>query len=168
MRPENSGFLLPEPPVSLKDVLLLLCPCRGGSRGRGEGVVTPLWEVFELVWSQLDDDVEGILGERHFISQILGNEVRRWKTLWQSTDRVLPNNLLLAIGDCDEDAFPNIHRLLSFPPSFAPHRSQAQKLSDRFHLKRIKTCSRSEDTCWKSILWSCSDRHAIVEVDDEI
>ena len=91
MRPENSGFLLPEPPVSLKDVLLLLCPCRGGSRGRVEGVVTPLWEVFELVWSQLDDDVEGILGERHFISQILGNEVRRWKTLWQSTDRVLPN-----------------------------------------------------------------------------
>ena len=42
----------------------------------------------------------------------LGNEVRRWKTLWQSTDRVLPNNLILAIGDCDEDAFPNIHHLL--------------------------------------------------------
>ena len=65
------------------------------------------------------------------------------------------NNLLLAIGDCDEDGFPNIHRLLSFPPSFAPHRSQAQKLSDRFHLKRIKTCSRStmsEDTCRKAIL----------------
>ena len=59
----------------------------------------------------------------------------------------------------------------SFPSSFAPQRSQAQKLSDRFHLKRIKTCSRStmsEDPCWKAILWSCSDRHAIVEVDDEI
>ena len=72
IRPENSGFLLPEPPVSLKDVLLLLCPCSGGSRGRVEGVATPppLWEVFELVWSQLYDEVEGMLGERHFISQI--------------------------------------------------------------------------------------------------
>jgi len=25
---------------------------------------------------------------------------------------VLPNNLLLAIGDFDEDAFPNVHRRL--------------------------------------------------------
>ena len=39
----------------------------------------------------------------------LGNEVSRWKTLWQSTDRELPNNLLLAL---DEGAFPNIYRLL--------------------------------------------------------
>ena len=39
----------------------------------------------------------------------LGNEVRRWKTLWQSTDRELPNNLLLAL---DEGVFLNIYRLL--------------------------------------------------------
>ena len=39
----------------------------------------------------------------------LGNEVRRWKTLWQSTDRELPNNLLIVL---DEGAFPNIYRLL--------------------------------------------------------
>ena len=85
--------------MSLKDVLLLLCPCSGGSRGRVEGgggrgggggggggaagapgggvwgLQPPppppsLWEVFELVWSQLYDEVEGMLGERHFISQI--------------------------------------------------------------------------------------------------
>ena len=31
---------------------------------------------------------------------------------WQSTDRELPNNLILALGVCDEDAFPNICRLL--------------------------------------------------------
>ena len=42
----------------------------------------------------------------------LGNEVRRWKTLWQSTDRELPNSLLLALGVCNEDAFRNIYRLL--------------------------------------------------------
>jgi len=60
----------------------------------------------------------------------LGSEVR--KTLWQSTDRELPKNLLLiAIGDdCDEDAFPTSIAIWSFP---APYRSQAQKLSDRFH-----------------------------------
>ena len=29
------------------------------------------------------------------------------ETLWQSKDRELPNNLV-----CDEDAFPNIYRLL--------------------------------------------------------
>ena len=42
----------------------------------------------------------------------LGNEVLRWQTLWQPTDIELPDNLLLALGVCDEDAFPNIHRLL--------------------------------------------------------
>ena len=42
----------------------------------------------------------------------LGNEVCRRKTLWQSTDRELPNNLLLALNVCDEDAFSNIYRLL--------------------------------------------------------
>ena len=31
---------------------------------------------------------------------------------WQLTDRELPNNLILALGVCDEDAFPNICRLL--------------------------------------------------------
>ena len=61
----------------------------------------------------------------------LGNEVSIWKTLWQSTDRELPKNLsLIAIGDCDEDAFPTSIAFWSFP---APYRSQAQKLSDRFH-----------------------------------
>ena len=60
----------------------------------------------------------------------LGNEVSIWKTLWQSTDRELPKNLsLIAIGDCDEDAFPTSIAFWSFP---APYRSQAQKLSDRF------------------------------------
>ena len=58
-----------------------------------------------------------------------GNEVLRWKTLWQSTDRELPNNLLLALGACDEEAFSNIYRLLVIACTL----HCLQKLSDRFH-----------------------------------
>ena len=41
-----------------------------------------------------------------------GNELRRWQTMWQSTEKELQSHLLLALGACDKDAFPNIHRLL--------------------------------------------------------
>ena len=40
------------------------------------------------------------------------NGVCRWRTVWLSTNRELPNNLFLALGAWDEYAFPNIHRLL--------------------------------------------------------
>ena len=55
---------------------------------------------------QLDDEVEGMLfwGKDIPFLKSLGNEVRRWKTLWHSTDRELPNNFLLELGVCDEDA----------------------------------------------------------------
>ena len=63
---------------------------------------------------QLDDEVEGMLFWAKDIPFLksLENEVRRWKTLWQSTDRELPNNLLLVLGVSDVDALPNIYRLL--------------------------------------------------------
>ena len=63
---------------------------------------------------QLDDEMEGMLFLEKDIPflKFLGNQVRRWKTLWQSTDRELPNNLILALGVCDEDALPNIYRPL--------------------------------------------------------
>ena len=32
--------------------------------------------------------------------------------MWQSAEKELPSNLLLALVACDEDAFPNIRRLL--------------------------------------------------------
>jgi len=32
--------------------------------------------------------------------------------MWQSAEKELASNLLLALGACDVDAFPNIHRLL--------------------------------------------------------
>ena len=63
---------------------------------------------------QLDDEVEGMLfwEKDNPFAKSLGNEVLRWKTLWQSADGELPNNLLLAFGACDEADFPNIYRLL--------------------------------------------------------
>ena len=42
----------------------------------------------------------------------LGNELRRLQIMWQAAEKELPSNLLLALGARDEDAFPNIHRLL--------------------------------------------------------
>ena len=42
----------------------------------------------------------------------LGNELRRWQTMWQAAEKDLPSDLLLALGACDVDASPNIHRLL--------------------------------------------------------
>ena len=59
----------------------------------------------------MDDELEGMLlfSEKDIpFPKSLWNEVRMWKTLWQSKDWELPNNLLLALGACDEDAFPNI------------------------------------------------------------
>ena len=32
--------------------------------------------------------------------------------MWQSAEKGLPSNLLLTLGACDKDAFPNIHGLL--------------------------------------------------------
>ena len=42
----------------------------------------------------------------------LGNELRRWQSMWQSAEKELPSDLLLALGTCDVDAFPNIYHLL--------------------------------------------------------
>ena len=45
----------------------------------------------------------------------LASELRRWHALWQQKSREdevdIPNNLLLALGSCDVDSFPNIHSL---------------------------------------------------------
>ena len=81
---------------------------------------------------QLDDEVEGMLfwEKDNPFPKSLGIEVLRWKTLWQSTDRELPNNLLLALGTCDEDTFPNIYCLLVIACTLLI--TQTQKLSDGF------------------------------------
>ena len=71
----------------------------------------------------------------------LGNEVCRWQTLWQSTDRELPNNLLLALNVCDEDGFPNIYRLLVVACTLPITIAEAEQFFSL--IKCIKTCSRS-------------------------
>ena len=62
---------------------------------------------------KLDNEVDGILFWEKDIPfpKSLGNEVWRWKTLWQSTDWELPNNLLLALVACDEHPSPSSHCL---------------------------------------------------------
>ena len=91
----------------------------------------------------MDNEVQGMLYWEKDIQfpKSLGNEVRRWKTLWQLSNRELPNNLLLALGACDEDAFSNIHRLLVIACTLPITSSEAER---SFSLvKRMKTYSRS-------------------------
>ena len=45
----------------------------------------------------------------------LGNELRIWQIMRQSAEKELPSNLLLALGTCDGDAFPNIFFSLHAP-----------------------------------------------------
>jgi len=91
----------------------------------------------------LDNEVKSMLYWEKDIPfpKSLGNEVRRWKTFWQSTNRELPNNLLLALDACDEDAFPNIHRLLVIACTLPITSAEAERSFSL--MKRIKTYSRS-------------------------
>ena len=61
--------------------------------------------------------------------------------MWQSAEKELPSNLLLALGACDEDAFPNIHRLLLIACTLPISTAQAERFFSL--MKRIKTCARS-------------------------
>ena len=86
---------------------------------------------------QLDDEVSMLFWEKdNPFPKALGNEVLRWKTLWLSIDRELPNNFVLVLGAWDENAFQNIHRLLAMACTL-PITSAEPKRS--FSL----TCSRS-------------------------
>ena len=71
----------------------------------------------------------------------LGNELRRWQTMWQSAEKELPSNLLLALGACDVDVFPNIHRLLLIACTLPISSAEAERSFSL--MKRIKTCTRS-------------------------
>ena len=62
--------------------------------------------------------------------------------MWLSVEKELPSNLLLALGTCDEDAFPNIHRLLLIA-CISSAISSAEAERSFSLMKRIKTCTRS-------------------------
>ena len=59
----------------------------------------------------------------------------------QSAEKELPNDLLLALGACDVDAFPNIHRRLLISCSLPISSTEAERSFSL--MKRIKTCPRS-------------------------
>jgi len=92
---------------------------------------------------ELSEATEGMLfwGNDLPFPKSLGNELRRWKTMWQSAEKERPSNLLLALGACDEDAFPNIHRLLLIACTLPINSAEAEQSFSL--MKRIKTCTRS-------------------------
>ena len=69
----------------------------------------------------------------------LGNELQRWQSMCQSAEKELPSDLLLALGVCDLDAFPNIHRLLI---AFTLPISSAEAERSFSLMKRTKTYTR--------------------------
>ena len=105
---------------------------------------------------QLDDEMEGMLFLEKDIPflKFLGNQVRRWKTLWQSTDRELPNNLILALGVYDEDALPNIYRPLVIAYTLPITSAETERSFSL--MKWIKTCSRS------TVLEACFSDLAVI------
>ena len=92
---------------------------------------------------QLDDEVEGMLfwEKDNPFPKSLRNEALRWKTLWQSANGELPNNLLLALCACDEDDFPNMYRLLVIAGTLLITSAEAERSFSP--MKWTKSCSRS-------------------------
>ncbi|XP_068731307.1 52 kDa repressor of the inhibitor of the protein kinase-like [Montipora capricornis] len=90
----------------------------------------------------ISDDQAGVSEIEALPDEVfLGNELRRWQSMWQSAEKELPSNLLLALGACDVDAFPNIHRLLLVACTLPISSAEAER---SFSLtKRIKSCTRS-------------------------
>lgn len=71
----------------------------------------------------------------------LGSELRRWNALWHELADNLPDNLLLALGACDKDSFPNIHCLLIIACTLPISSAEAERSFSL--LRRIKTYLRS-------------------------
>ena len=93
---------------------------------------------------ELSEATEGMLFWENDLPfpKSLGNELRRWQSMWQSAEKELPSNdLLLALGACDVDAFPNIHRLLLIACTLQISSAEAKRSFSL--MKRIKTCTRA-------------------------
>jgi len=61
--------------------------------------------------------------------------------MWQSAEKELPRNLLLALGACDVDAFPNIHHRPLIACTLPISSAEAERSFSL--MKRIKTCTGS-------------------------
>jgi len=73
----------------------------------------------------------------------LPNGLRRWQVLWQSKKREpnLHDNLLLALGACDKDAFPIIYSLLIISCTLPNTSAEAERSFSL--MRRIKNYLRS-------------------------
>ena len=89
---------------------------------------------------ELSEATEGMLFWENDLPfpKSLENELRRWQTLWQSAEKELPSDLLLALGACDVDAFPNINRLLLIACILPVSSAEAERSFSL--MERIKTC----------------------------
>ena len=85
----------------------------------------------------------------------LRNELIRWQALWKSkgsdgesqitkADISVPDNILLSLGACDSDCFPNIHCLLLIACTLPITSAEAERSFSL--LRRIKTYARSTMT----------------------
>ena len=92
---------------------------------------------------ELSEATEGMLFWENDLPfpKSLANELRRWQTMWQSAEKELPGDLLLALGAYDVDAFPNMHRLLLIACTLPISSAEAERSFSL--MKRIKTCTRS-------------------------
>ena len=59
----------------------------------------------------------------------LGNKLRRWQIMWQSAEKELPSNLLLALAACDEEMLFQTSIVFSL---HVPYQSVMRKLSSPF------------------------------------
>ena len=79
-------------------------------------------------------------------STSLASELRRWQSLWHQENQDseltgVPSNLLLALGSCDVDSFPNIHCLLVIACTLPITSAEAERSFSL--LRRIKPFTRS-------------------------
>ena len=76
---------------------------------------------------QLDDEVGPGRKTFHFSNPWEMRYVDGKHSDWHSTDRELPKNLLLALGVCDEDDFPNIYRPLVIACTYPITSAEAER-----------------------------------------
>ena len=100
---------------------------------------------------KLPQETEGMLFCETVLSfpKFLEKKLRRWETMWQSAEKKLPSNLLLVLGACDMDAFPNKHRL--FLIAYTLPISSADAERSFLLIKRIRPAP--DQRCLKSAFW---------------
>ena len=106
------------------------------------------------------DPMEEVDGMMHWQTDLpfpksIRSEVRRWQSVWQGKSqemqekrkrgqectKVILNNLLMALGACDSQMYPNVHRLLLIACTLPMTSAEAGRSFSL--LRRLKTYARS-------------------------